>query len=410
MHSASAMKEVWITGIGIRSAGGNTLDQFLNTLQKNRFCGTVTNSELPVSVVAQVQSKIDSGVLDRFKDDRKSHLAWVSALDAIKSSGIENWSSQPSAIFVGTGLSSITPYEFKEDIFPHLEGGKLSREGMGKDLRSDRSAPWRHLPHRFVRQLSTHLAHEGPNGTNFSACAAAAQAITEGYFAIKRGQVARALVGGHDSMDHPMGLLSFLVLGALSPERCRPFDRDRNGFMLGEGAAMYVLESSDSAKARGVIPLAKISGVGTSIDANNATAPHAQGLGAALSMKRALKCAGLRPEDINYVNAHGTGTPLGDIAESLAISRVLGPQTRVSSIKGAIGHTIAAAGAIEGVACVLSLQNNFLPGTVGLSSIDSNCPITALKEPLPFSSKHIISNSFGFGGQNASLIFSQVST
>ena len=131
-------------------------------------------------------------------------------------------------------------------------------------------------------------------------------------------------------------------------------------------------------------------------------------MGAELAMRRAMRFAGLKASDIGYVNAHGTGTPLGDVAESLAIQRVLGSQVPVSSIKGAIGHTIAAAGALEGAACIWALLNDTLPGTVGLNELDPKCPVNALREPLHQRVQHIISNSFGFGGQNASLIFSRV--
>ncbi|MEC8380934.1 MAG: beta-ketoacyl-[acyl-carrier-protein] synthase family protein [Myxococcota bacterium] len=401
------MNEVWVTGLGIRSAAGQSINAFGNALLHNRFCGVNAQSELDVTFVARV-SEPEIGFEDVFPDDRKCTLGFAAALDALEQSKLNNFNQMRSIIFVGTGLSSITPNEFEVDIYPHLLDGKLSRQTMANDLRSDLPSPNRHLPNRFATVLAEKIGHKGLIGTNFSACAAAAQAMAEGFFTLSRGEADVALVGGHDSMDHPMGLLSFLVLGALSPAYCRPFDVRRNGFMLGEGAAMFVLEREDHARARGVSPLAKISGAGTSIDANNATAPHEEGMGAALAMKRALKVAGLRAGEIGYVNAHGTGTPLGDVAESLAIQRVLGSDVPVSSIKGAIGHTIAAAGALEGAACIWALQNNILPGTVGLNQIDEKCPVNALKDPLHQKVEHIISNSFGFGGQNASLIFSRV--
>ena len=205
-------------------------------------------------------------------------------------------------------------------------------------------------------------------------------------------------------MDHPMGLLSFVVLGALSSEKCRPFDLHRSGFMLGEGSAVLILERAEHAQKRGKKPYARLVGAGSSIDAWNVTAPHPQGVGAELSMRRALRDAGLQKDDIDYINAHGTGTPLGDQAEAAAIARVFGSSVPVSSIKAAIGHCIAAAGAIEAVACIIALQKQFLPGTVGLE-IEDAFDISVVKRGQSASIRYVLSNSFGFGGQNCSLIF-----
>jgi 3-oxoacyl-[acyl-carrier-protein] synthase II len=205
-----------------------------------------------------------------------------------------------------------------------------------------------------------------------------------------------------DAMIHPLGVLSFLVLGALSPGTCRPFDRNREGFVIGEGAAMLLLESEELARARGANILARVLGAGSSVDAHNVTAPHPEGKGAELSMRRAMKEAGL--VRVDHVNAHGTGTPLGDRAEAAAIARVLGPEVSVSSIKGAIGHCIAAAGAVEAAACIAALAQGWSPGTAGLEDPE-DLGINAQAEPQQDHPQTILSNSFGFGGQNTSLIF-----
>ena len=209
-------------------------------------------------------------------------------------------------------------------------------------------------------------------------------------------------------MIHAMGLLSFVVLGALAEERCRPFDRERAGFMIGEGAAILVLESAEHARKRGKGARAQFLGAGTSADAWNVTAPHPEGAGARMAMERALRDAGLESSAIDYVNAHGTGTPLGDRAEASAICGVFGPNTRVASIKGSLGHCIAAAGAIEAVASIASIELGFVPGTFGLQQIDPACPIQAETEPLFVPTQRVLSNSFGFGGQNCSLVFGRV--
>jgi 3-oxoacyl-[acyl-carrier-protein] synthase II len=212
-----------------------------------------------------------------------------------------------------------------------------------------------------------------------------------------------ALAGGHDSMIHPIGILSFVVLGALSPTSGRPFDRRRDGFLLGEGAALVRLEREEDAMARGAPILARWLGAGTSVDAHNVTAPHPEGHGAALAMTRALRDAGLTPADVDYVNAHGTGTPVGDKAEALAIARVLGA-VPVSSFKGAIGHTIAAAGAVELVLALAAFVEDEIPASVGLEDLDPGCPANVLTRSTRLRPRAILSNSFGFGGQNCALI------
>jgi len=221
---------------------------------------------------------------------------------------------------------------------------------------------------------------------------------------IRRGEADVAFVGGHDSMIHPFGMLSFVVLGALSPTACRPFDRNRDGFMIGEGAAILVLESRAHAEKRGARIRAVVLGLGTSVDGHAATAPQPQGLGAEVAMRNALADAGLEGADVDYVNAHATGTPVGDIAEAAAIKSVT-PNAAVSAIKGAIGHTIAAAGGIEAAACIAALEGGFLPGTVGLCEADASIDLRLLKHTEHTAPRVVMSNSFGFGGQNASLIF-----
>jgi len=313
-----------------------------------------------------------------FPDDRKCWLGLEAASLAWKEAGLGSVQPDRLGIFLGTGLSSITPFELEEDVFPHLVGAHFDRDSMAKDLVADKAAPRRHMPHRLCLYLAEKYKSSGPIGTNFSACSAAAQAIATGMRSIRRGEIDVALVGGHDSMDHPIGLLSFVVLGAVSQEVSRPFDLRRNGFMLGEGAGFIVLESEEHARKRGANILVEILGAGTSIDAWNATAPHPKGFGAELAMRRAIKDAKVLEAEIDYINAHGTGTALGDVAESQAISRLLGNKVWVSSIKGAVGHCIAAAGAIEAIACISALEEGFLPGTVGLDKVDPACEVNVL--------------------------------
>jgi len=396
------MSDVVITGVGVLSAAGIGYGALADALADGRLCGSGFDTALPVTQVAQVPA--DVAEVPEFKDDRKAWLAIAALDEAVSDAG--GLGDGRVSVFLGTGLSSVTPTELEEDAYPHLlaDGSAFDRARLLADLATDRASPNRHDPVRVTSEVARRVGAKGPCGTSFSACAAAAQAIGEGLRALRRGDADVAVVGGHDSMIHPFGMLSFIVLGALSSTACRPFDGQRDGFMIGEGAAILVLERADYARARGARVRAHLLGAGTSVDGYAATAPQPEGLGAEAAMRAALRDAGVVPEQIDYVNAHATGTPVGDTAEAAAIRRVV-PHAKVSSIKGAVGHTIAAAGAIEAAACVAALERGFLPGTAGLQTVDSQMSVDVVRTPLQSAPHVVMSNSFGFGGQNASLVF-----
>ncbi len=332
-----------------------------------------------------------------FPDDRKGSLA-----AAVLAELLPAIPEARRGLWLGTGLSSLTPDELQRDLYPHLRNGGFDRASLARDLDPTHPAPRRHEPDRVTRVLAERLGasrHE----TNFSACAAAAQSIAAAARAVARGDVDVALAGGHDSMLHPLGYLSFVVLGALSPTRGRPFDRHRDGFLIGEGAALLQLEREEDARARGAPILARFLGAGSSVDAYNVTAPHPEGRGAALAMRRALRDAGLAPADIEYVNAHGTGTPVGDLAESIAIHEVLG-DVPTTSFKGAFGHCIAAAGAVELAWCIRGIAEGLAFGTVGCEEVDPALRCHVQTANVPRAPRVLLSNSFGFGGQNCALI------
>lgn len=337
----------------------------------------------------------------RFPDDRKGALA-AEVLARLPA-------PPPGArvgLYLGTGLSSLTPDELADDLYAHIAdagtpAARFDRDAIARDLRADRAAPRRHQPERVTEVLGRQLG-ASVTETSFSACAAAAQSILQAARAVHRGDVDIAYCGGHDSMLHAIGYLSFVVLGALSPTVGRPFDRHRDGFGIGEGAALLCLvREADLAPGQPV--LGWIVGGGTSVDAYNVTHPHPEGAGAALAIQRALRDAGLTPADIDYVNAHGTGTPVGDVAECLAVQRVLGG-VPVSSFKGAVGHTIAAAGAVELALCLGVFGSGQIPGTPGLVEPDPTLAAQVLQHAKPGHVRHLLSNSFGFGGQNCALI------
>lgn len=349
---------------------------------------------LGVPEVAAVTDLVDDPA---FPDDRKGSLAsaCLAELGPLPEGGRRG-------VWLGTGLSSLTPAELEVDLYPFLCDGRFDRDAIARDLAPDRPAPRRHQPERVGEVLAARVGALGAE-TSFSACAAAAQSIAAGARALLADEVDVALVGGHDSMLHPLGYLSFVVLGALSTSRARPFDRRRDGFLIGEGAALLQLEREADARARGAPILARYLGSGSSVDAWNVTAPHPEGRGAALAMRRALRDAGLTAADVDYVNAHGTGTPVGDIAESKAIHEVLGP-VPTSSFKGAFGHCIAAAGAVELAWCVRGFAEGRTYGTVGCEEPDPELRCEVLVADRPTAPKVVLSNSFGFGGQNCAIL------
>ncbi len=388
--------EVVVTGVGVVTGFGRTPRALEDGLRSGasalRPLRAFEANGLPIELAAEVDGVSE---IPGFPDDRKAALAVAAALDAAGGADLSG-----AGVWLGTGLSSVTPRELAEDAYPHLVDGHLDRDAIIADVDPARVAPGRHLPERVTAEIAARLGCEGPQQTSFSACAAGALAIANGARAIRRGEVELAVCGGHDAMIHPLGVLSFIVLGALSPDWCRPFDRRRGGFAIGEGAAILVLERADRARARGAEVLAVLLGAGSSVDAHSVTAPHPDGAGATLSMQRALRDAGL--DEVDHVNAHGTGTPLGDAVEAKAIGRVLGPSVPVSSVKGALGHCIAAAGAVEAAACVTALRGGWTPGTAGCQRPEE-LGINVQIDPGP-GVDTILSNSFGFGGQNDTLI------
>jgi len=266
---------------------------------------------------------------------------------------------------------------------------------------------------------ANHLAHEyglrGPAYSCLTACAASTQALGEAMDLIRTGRADLMLSGGTHSMIHPLGVTGFNLLTAISTEpkdepwrASRPFDRDRGGFVLGEGSTIMVLEELEHARARGATIWAELVGFGTSADAYRMTDIHPEGRGPAAAMQMALDDAGVAPADIDYISAHGTGTQENDKVETLAIKLVFGdeaPKTPVSSVKSALGHLIAAAGATELMTCVLAIRDQRLPPTLNLDTPDPDCDL----DYVPHTARQVkvevcLSNSFGFGGQNDCLV------
>ncbi len=272
----------------------------------------------------------------------------------------------------------------------------------------------KHLPNMLAAHVSMAFGCQGPNNTIVTACVAGTQAVGEGFRMIARGEADVILAGGADSRIDPLMLLAYYALGTLSKadrcacERSRPFDRERDGFVLSEGAAVLVLEEYEAAKSRGADIYAEVSGFGSTFDAYSVTKPDPEGKGGARAIQVALTEAGIDPSEVEYINAHGTSTRLNDAMETAAVKRVFGDHARsltLSSIKSMIGHSIGAAGAIEAAALALTLKEQVVPPTINLHRPDPACDL----DYTPLSARDArlrcgMSTSFGFGGQNGALV------
>jgi 3-oxoacyl-[acyl-carrier-protein] synthase II len=271
-------------------------------------------------------------------------------------------------------------------------------------------------PNMPAGHLAALFNAQGPNLNCLTACAASSQAIGEATEIIRRGDAEVMLSGGSHSMIHPFGVTGFNLLTALSthndePTRAsRPFDKNRDGFVLGEGAGMLVLEDLDHARARGAHIHGEVVGYGTTADAFRITDTHPEGRGAVSCIQMALRDAALNTDQVDYINAHGTSTDVNDRVETMAIKQALGPsafETPVSSIKSMMGHLIAAAGSVEAITCLLSIRDHVIPPTINYETPDPECDLDYVpNQAREARVEAALSNSFGFGGQNISLIFS----
>ena len=278
-----------------------------------------------------------------------------------------------------------------------------------REPRRHRHQPTRALQYQAqtqARTLANALGFNGPVTIISNACASGANAIGHAWELIRHGQAERILAGGHDALCQ-MVFSGFDSLQALSPTACRPFDVRRDGLAIGEGAAILALETLDSARRRSAVILGELIGYGTTIDPHHLTQPQPQGDGAMAAMTLACASARVNPAEIDYINAHGTGTQLNDSAEAAAINRWAGPRATtlaVSSTKAGIGHLLGAAGAVEAVVCLMSLREQWLPPETTLETPDPACNFLIVRQPHDARVDVVLSNSFGFGGVNAALI------
>jgi 3-oxoacyl-[acyl-carrier-protein] synthase II len=338
---------------------------------------------------------------------------------AVRDSGIELDQENPERVGVVMG-SGLIPVDLAE-LAPLLkdacdENGNLDPQRLGQKGNRTLFPLWvlKHLPNMVAAHISLAINAQGPNNTIVTACAAGTQAVGEGFRLIARGDADVVVAGGADSRMDPLLLLAYGALGALSPanrpaaEVSRPFDGERDGFVLGEGAGVLMLEEEERARKRGATIYAEVLGLGSSFDAYSITKPEPDARGAARAIEWALKEAKIDAKDVDYINAHGTSTRLNDLMETTAVKRVWGDAARVlpmSSIKSMVGHLIGAAGAVEAAALALTLQQGVLPPTINQTRPDPGCDL----DYVPNTAREVkvntaVSTSFGFGGQNAALV------
>jgi len=302
-----------------------------------------------------------------------------------------------------------------EDVANWLKGDRFDYESFGRELdRVHRESLMRNSTHCTAGLIARRLALGGENRTITTACASASQAVGLALRSIRRGRADVVVAGGTDSMINPVGLIYFVLLNAASQfegdpaKACRPYDKKRTGLVMGEGAGMLVLEELEHAKKRGAKIYAELAGYGSSVDAYRLTAPHPEGYGAVLSMRRALDDGGLAPSDIDYINAHGTSTKRNDPTETDAVKTVFGEYARkvsISSSKALFGHVLAAAGGPELVLTTLSVQRDVVHPTLNLEHPDPQCDLDYTPNVRRERTvRAALSNSFGFGGQNATIV------
>jgi 3-oxoacyl-[acyl-carrier-protein] synthase II len=404
---------VVITGMGAVTPIGKDVPTYWNALVAGQSGGGPITlydaSEQPVRIAAEVKDFDAEAILGRKearRTDRFTQLVLLATEQAIADAGLvldQNGRNGHVGVIIGTGIGGIRTL---------LENVEVMRERGPKRV-SALMIPMM-MPNAAAGQVAIRYGIHGMAVSLASACATGTNSIGEGLVRIRQGIAEVMICGGGESVMHPLALAALSNMGAVSQRNddpqgaSRPFDADRDGFLMGEGSGILILESLEHAQKRGAHIYAEVTGYGASSDAFHITAPDEDGAGAAMSMEAALRDAGLRPDEIDYINAHGTSTPLNDRTETLAIHTVFGQvahQIPISSTKSMVGHLMGAAGAVEAIACAKSLETGWIHPTINYETPDPDCDLDYVpnqaRETHP---RTALSNSFGFGGHNATLI------
>jgi len=408
-------RRVVVTGMGCISPVGNTVEETWDSLLAGRSgAGPITlfdASRHKTRFAAEVKG-FDAvsvfGNREARKMDRFTQFATVATLEALEQSGlkIDDSNRDRIGIVIGTGIGGIGTI---------MEQAETLRE-RGPDRVSPFLVPMM-ISDSAAGMLAIRVGARGPNMALATACASGNNAIGEAMEMIRRGAADTMIAGASEGALVSITMAGMNVMGALSTRNddpqaaSRPFDKNRDGFLMGEGSGILILESLESAQARGATILCELSGYGATDDAHHISAPAENGAGAAISMKHALDDAGLQITDIEYINAHGTSTPLNDKSETAAIKTVFGEQAYkipISSTKSMTGHLLGASGAVEAVFSILAMRNGVIPPTINYQTPDPECDLDYVpNQQRSTQIQHVMSNSFGFGGHNATIVFSQ---
>ena len=404
-------RRVVITGLGAITPIGNNVQEFWEGL-KNSKCGIdeitlFDTTNYKVKLAAEVKQYNPEDYFDRKQAkrlERFTQFSVIASREAIKDSGItkENTDMERVGVIVGSGIGGLRTIE--------LENEKLQTKGP------DRVSPM-YIPMAISNMAAGNIAIEigakGESEAIVTACASATHAIGQSYRMIKHGYEDVIVAGGSESAITPSGIAGFTNMKALSVSADKnrasiPFDKERNGFVMGEGAGILVLEELEHAKKRGAKIYAEVIGYGATSDSYHITSPAPNGEGGAKAMIKAIKDANIKPEEIDYINVHGTSTPLNDSCETAAIKTALGEvakTVKISSTKGNTGHLLGAAGGIEAIACVKAMEDSFIPPTINYKVPDEECDLNIVpNEGIKQKVNITMSNSLGFGGHNSTII------
>ena len=403
-------RRVVITGMGAVTPIGNSRADFWEAVRRGD-CGiaqiTAYDTEKHAVKLA-AEAKIDLAEHlaphELRKMDRFTALAVVAAREALRDSGIsvENTDLDRAGVLISSGIGGLATTVAEHE--------RAQKRGF------DRVSPFfipMTIPNMAAGYVAIDAGFRGSCSCVVTACAGGTHAVGEGMRAVRHGYADVMLVGGAEACVIPLAMGGFTSMQALhvgenAARASIPFDVERSGFVLGEGAGMLMLEELEHALARGVTIYAEVTGFGDSCDAHHITAPEPTGRGAVLAMENAIRDAGLAPSDIGYINAHGTSTPLNDKGESLAINTVFGanPSVPVSSTKAMTGHLLGAAGAVEAIVCACAVREGYIPPNINLGEQDAECAVNVVRDGIEAPIRHAISNSLGFGGHNATIVIS----
>jgi 3-oxoacyl-[acyl-carrier-protein] synthase II len=410
--------KVVITGIGVVTPLGHDVETFWSNLVAGRSgAGPITHFDpaaYATRIAAEVKDFDPTAYMDRKdakRNDRFVQFAIAAATKAVQAAHLDIAAADPDrvGVIIGSGIGGIETFEQQHDIL--------------RDRGPDRVSPFfipMMISNMASGQVSIHLGAKGPNFTTVSACTSAANAIGEALRTLQHDDADVVITGGTEATITPMSIAGFCSMKAMStrndePTRAsRPFDAERDGFVMGEGAAILVLERAEHAARRGATVLCELAGYGATADAFHITSPSPEGEGARRAMNRALSDAGLGPEDVQYINAHGTSTPYNDKNETAAVKNLFGDHARklmLASTKSMTGHLLGAAGAVEAAVSALVIMRGVVPPTINYENPDPECDLDCVPNQartVPVTAA--LSNSLGFGGHNATLAFRAVTT